>query len=145
MIGRLLRRRSFLSDREQDLRAREQELLDRLARALEAFGPDVAPEDLQRFREARDQLAGLFLLVVAGEFNSGKSSFINALLGERVLPEGVTPTTDRINLLRHGRHGGRAAACRRSSWSAPIPRSCSASSRWWTRRAPTPSSAGTRS
>ncbi len=102
MIGRLLRRRSFLSDREQDLRAREQELLDRLARALEAFGPDVAPPDLQRFREARQQLAGLFLLVVAGEFNSGKSSFINALLGERVLPEGVTPTTDRINLLRHG-------------------------------------------
>ena len=43
-----------------------------------------------------------FLLVIAGEFNSGKSSFINALLGERVLPEGVTPTTDRINLLRHG-------------------------------------------
>ncbi|HVK01613.1 MAG TPA: dynamin family protein, partial [Gemmatimonadales bacterium] len=39
---------------------------------------------------------------IAGEFNSGKSSFINALLGERVLPEGVTPTTDRINLLHHG-------------------------------------------
>ena len=102
MIGRLLRRRSFLSDREQDLRAREQELLGRLARALEAFGPDVQPTDLQRFREATEQLAGLFLLVIAGEFNSGKSSFINALLGERVLPEGVTPTTDRINLLRHG-------------------------------------------
>jgi len=102
VIGRLLRRRSFLSDREQDLRAREQELLGRLARALEAFGPDVEPTDLQRFREATDQLAGLFLLVIAGEFNSGKSSFINALLGERVLPEGVTPTTDRINLLHHG-------------------------------------------
>ncbi|HEU4474969.1 MAG TPA: dynamin family protein [Gemmatimonadales bacterium] len=102
MIGRLLRRRSFLSDREQDLRAREQELLERLAHALEAFGPDVEAADLQRFREATEQLAGLFLLVIAGEFNSGKSSFINALLGERVLPEGVTPTTDRINLLRHG-------------------------------------------
>lgn len=102
MIGRLLRRRSILSDREQDLRAREGELLDRLAGALERFGADVAAADLQRFREARDQLSGLFLLVVAGEFNSGKSSFINALLGERVLPEGVTPTTDRINLLRHG-------------------------------------------
>jgi GTP-binding protein EngB required for normal cell division len=102
VIGRLLRRRSFLSDREQDLRAREQELLGRLARALEAFGPDVQATDLQRFKEATDQLAGLFLLVIAGEFNSGKSSFINALLGERVLPEGVTPTTDRINLLRHG-------------------------------------------
>ncbi len=102
MIGRLLRRRSFLSDREQDLRAREQELLGRLTRALEGFGPDVQPADLQRFKEATEQLAGLFLLVIAGEFNSGKSSFINALLGERVLPEGVTPTTDRINLLRHG-------------------------------------------
>jgi small GTP-binding protein len=102
VIGRLLRRRSFLSDREQDLRAREQELLARLARALEGFGPDVQPADLQRFKEATEQLAGLFLLVIAGEFNSGKSSFINALLGERVLPEGVTPTTDRINLLRHG-------------------------------------------
>ena len=102
MIGRLLRRRSFLSDREQDLRAREQELLARLARALEGFGPDVQAADLQRFKEATEQLAGLFLLVIAGEFNSGKSSFINALLGERVLPEGVTPTTDRINLLRHG-------------------------------------------
>jgi small GTP-binding protein len=102
VIGRLLRRRSFLSDREQDLRAREQELLGRLAAALEGFGADVQPADLQRFKEATEQLAGLFLLVIAGEFNSGKSSFINALLGERVLPEGVTPTTDRINLLRHG-------------------------------------------
>ena len=102
MIGRLLGRRPILSEREQDLRSREQELLERLATALARFGGDVEPDDLRRFREARDQLTGLFLLVVAGEFNSGKSSFINALLGERVLPEGVTPTTDRINLLRHG-------------------------------------------
>ena len=102
MIGRLLGRRAILSEREQDLRAREQELLDRLAAALGRFGGDVDADDLRRFRAARDQLTGLFLLVVAGEFNSGKSSFINALLGERVLPEGVTPTTDRINLLRHG-------------------------------------------
>jgi small GTP-binding protein len=102
VIGKLLARKGILSKREQDLRAREQELLERLAAALERFGSDVAAEDLRRFQEAREQLTGLFLLVVAGEFNSGKSSFINALLGERVLPEGVTPTTDRINILRHG-------------------------------------------
>jgi GTP-binding protein EngB required for normal cell division len=101
VIGKLLARKGILSRREQELRAREQELLQRLASALERFGTDVAPDDLRRFQEARDQLDGLFLLVVAGEFNSGKSSFINALLGERVLPEGVTPTTDRINVLRH--------------------------------------------
>ncbi len=101
VIGKLLARKGILSKREQELRAREQELLQRLASALERFGTDVAPDDLRRFQEAREQLNGLFLLVVAGEFNSGKSSFINALLGERVLPEGVTPTTDRINVLRH--------------------------------------------
>jgi len=102
VIGKLLARRGILSKREQEIRVREQELLERLATALERFGSDVAGEDLRRFQEARQQLSGLFLLVVAGEFNSGKSSFINALLGERVLPEGVTPTTDRINVLRHG-------------------------------------------
>src|SRR5688572_9206702 len=93
MIGKLLARRRILSKREQEIRAREQELLARLAVALERFGTDVATDDLRRFHEAREQLTGLFLLVVAGEFNSGKSSFINARLGERVLPEGVTPTT----------------------------------------------------
>jgi small GTP-binding protein len=102
VIGKLWARRGILSKREQEIRVREQELLQRLATALERFGSDVAPEDLRRFEEAREQLSGLFLLVIAGEFNSGKSSFINALLGQRVLPEGVTPTTDRINVLRHG-------------------------------------------
>jgi small GTP-binding protein len=102
VIGKLLARKGVLSRKEQELRAREQELLERLATALERFGADVSEDDLRRFHEAREQLTGLFLLVIAGEFNSGKSSFINALLGERVLPEGVTPTTDRINILRHG-------------------------------------------
>jgi small GTP-binding protein len=106
VIGNILGRRQILSDRAQELRARELELLERVAVALERFGADVAPEDLKRFREAREALSGLFLLVIAGEFNAGKSSFINALLGERVLPEGVTPTTDRINLLHHGPEAG---------------------------------------
>jgi small GTP-binding protein len=101
-IGRLLGRGGILSQREQELRARAQELLQRLADALEAFRPDVADDDLRHFHEARVQLDQLFLLVIVGEFNSGKSSFINALLGEQVLPEGVTPTTDRISLLRWG-------------------------------------------
>jgi small GTP-binding protein len=102
MIGRLFARRGLLTQRESELRLREQELLDRLAQALDRLGADVDGEDRRRLRDAREALNGFFLLVVAGEFNSGKSTFINALLGARVLPEGVTPTTDRINLLRHG-------------------------------------------
>jgi small GTP-binding protein len=102
VIGKLLGRRGILSQREQELRAREQDLLQRLRDALEAFQPDVEETDLRHLEQASAQLDQLFLLVIAGEFNSGKSSFINALLGEQVLPEGVTPTTDRINLLRWG-------------------------------------------
>ena len=49
MIGRLLGRRPILSEREQDLRSREQELLERLATALARFGADVAPDDPRRF------------------------------------------------------------------------------------------------
>ncbi len=42
-----------------------------------------------------------FHLVVVGEFNHGKSSFVNALLGESILPVGVTPTTAAIHQLTY--------------------------------------------
>jgi small GTP-binding protein len=42
-----------------------------------------------------------FHLVVVGEFNHGKSSFVNALLGESALPVGVTPTTATIHHLKY--------------------------------------------
>jgi len=48
------------------------------------------------------QLDELFLLVVVGEFNAGKSAFINALVGSTVLEEGVTPTTAHLYVLRFG-------------------------------------------
>jgi ribosome biogenesis GTPase A len=42
--------------------------------------------------------------VVVGEFNSGKSQFINTLLGEKeeICPTGVLPTTDVIQILKYG-------------------------------------------
>ncbi|KAL3804506.1 hypothetical protein HJC23_002545 [Cyclotella cryptica] len=41
----------------------------------------------------------LFTVVFAGEFNSGKSTLINALLGKEFLESGVLPTTDAITIL----------------------------------------------
>jgi small GTP-binding protein len=41
-----------------------------------------------------------FHLVVVGEFNHGKTTFVNALLGQRALPVGVTPTTAAIHHIR---------------------------------------------
>jgi len=41
-----------------------------------------------------------FHLVVVGEFNHGKTTFVNALLGHDALPVGVTPTTAAIHHIR---------------------------------------------
>ena len=45
-----------------------------------------------------------FHLVVVGEFNHGKTTFVNALLGQRALPVGVTPTTAVIHHIRWAEH-----------------------------------------
>jgi GTPase SAR1 family protein len=41
-------------------------------------------------------------LLVVGEFSRGKSTFINAFVGEPLLPSKVTPTTATINVIRGG-------------------------------------------
>ena len=77
-----------------------------MQRALDVLtGWEAAPADVEHLRRALQQLDELFLLVVVGEFNSGKSALINALLGEAFLPEGPTPTTDRVHILAHGPAG----------------------------------------
>jgi len=65
---------------------------------------DAHPDDLAELRSALHDLEGLFMLVVCGEYNAGKSTFLNALLGEKVMLEGVTPTTDRITIVSYGEH-----------------------------------------
>src|SRR6185436_16212113 len=51
---------------------------------------------------ATDALDRPLLVAVMGEFNAGKSSFVNALAGADVAPTGVTPTTATVNVLRYG-------------------------------------------
>ncbi|HUV15216.1 MAG TPA: dynamin family protein, partial [Pelolinea sp.] len=61
------------------------------------------PQALSLIKDLLLQLDDLFLIVVAGEYNSGKSAFINALLGQEFLKTGVTPTTSDITILRYGK------------------------------------------
>src|SRR5215217_3735111 len=98
----LLSRRKLLTERQEALLEQQRAALNTLRDALQRFGADVAPNDSRTLDDTIAHLDELFLLVIAGEFNSGKSSFINALLGDKVLAEGVTPTTDQITLLRYG-------------------------------------------
>ena len=65
-------------------------------------GLPATDADLAALIASIRQLDELFLVVVVGEFNAGKSAFVNALLGVKVFEEGVTPTTARIQVIRHG-------------------------------------------
>ena len=89
----------ILDERREALVGRERELLERLVSFLKDFG--APKDDAELVRRALDDLEEMFLLVIVGEFNSGKSAFVNALLGAEIAAEGVTPTTDRITVLRH--------------------------------------------
>tara|TARA_R110002096_G_scaffold16898_4_gene57794 strand:+ start:3440 stop:5356 length:1917 start_codon:yes stop_codon:yes gene_type:complete len=72
--------------------------LERLADIAKDIGMKSLATDIrhQRLQKLRDEQ---FHLVVLGEFNHGKSTFVNALLGTELLPTGITPTTSTINHL----------------------------------------------
>ena len=70
--------------------------LEELAAAADAVGMTTLAADLRGTRLPKLK-EGRFNLVVLGEFNHGKSTFVNALLGGEYLPTGITPTTAAIN------------------------------------------------
>jgi small GTP-binding protein len=93
---------SSLDERKAAIRG----VLADLAAAAEAAGlPSVARDVLETRLPKLD--AERFTIVVLGEFNHGKSTFINALLGAPVLPTGITPTTA---VLAHITQGPKVAA-----------------------------------
>jgi small GTP-binding protein len=89
-----------LTQDQRQILADERTWLGRLQVALGRL--DVAADEIRALERSIRQLDHLFLLVVVGEFNAGKSAFINALLGSRLLEEGVTPTTTSLQATRYG-------------------------------------------
>lgn len=55
-------------------------------------------------RSIRQRKSDPFTLVVCGDFKRGKSSLINALLGEDVVPTNVTTETVTLNRISYGAH-----------------------------------------
>lgn len=91
-----------------------------LAPFLDALGQAVASHALltdliPRTTALRQHLDTPLTVAVLGEFNAGKSTLINAFVGEPMLAMGVLPTTSHINVIRYGprrvarwtRHDGR--------------------------------------
>ena len=97
-------RQSVLTDQQAQFLREEKEALARIQ--VKLAGLDLSREALDSLQKAILQLDELFLIVIAGEFNAGKSALVNALLGQKVLPEGATPTTSRVTLVKWGEEAG---------------------------------------
>ncbi|MCU0304506.1 MAG: dynamin family protein [Thermoanaerobaculales bacterium] len=95
----------ILTPEQREILRDERALLGEISAALERG--EIAAADRRTLADSIRQLDELFLVVVVGEFNAGKSAFINALLGADLLAEGVTPTTSKIHLLTWGPTAGR--------------------------------------
>jgi small GTP-binding protein len=84
-----------------DHKAAIREVLDSVAAVAESAGLASVARDIRETRLPKlDEER--FSIVVLGEFNHGKSTFINALLGEAILPVGITPTTAVLAHVKHG-------------------------------------------
>ena len=91
----------IVDERIRPLIEAEKRLLNDLQNLAAAGGHE---EDARQLGDIQDGIDELFLLVIVGEFNSGKSSFINALFGQKVRVEGPVPVDDRITILRYAAH-----------------------------------------
>ncbi|RDU37078.1 hypothetical protein DRW41_10355 [Neobacillus piezotolerans] len=88
---------------------KEKELLQQKAAALKTRASDLMPESsqLSALGELLEDLErDYYTLMVVGEFKHGKSTFVNALLGQDIMPRDVTPTTATINAVFHSETPG---------------------------------------
>ena len=62
-------------------------------------GDKTKEEVFEKLKENLEN--GEFSIVVVGEFSAGKSTLLNALMGQRILPSFTNETTATVNFLRH--------------------------------------------
>ena len=81
-------------------------LLSEVSAAVESFYADAVDPVAERFafsrRQSEGEIKGPPLALMLGNHSSGKSSFINYLLGEEVQTTGLAPTDDGFTILAYG-------------------------------------------
>ncbi|QOY51374.1 dynamin family protein [Candidatus Sulfurimonas baltica] len=76
--------------------------IKRIQKALlnEKFLPSVQLKNL--FNKLLRRSKYPMEVAIAGQFSSGKSTFLNALLSKDILPTGITPVTSKVNFINYG-------------------------------------------
>ena len=104
---------SFINDLDKVAKARQEfsgylhEIAETLTQAEQAgetasgrLGLESTVEDLELV--SRNLGEGQFRLLVLGDMKRGKSTFLNALIGENILPTDVNPCTAVLTVLSYG-------------------------------------------
>jgi hypothetical protein len=92
--------------------------LGRLAAIADACGaPHLAAQARERAQRAA---AGRCYVACVGQFKRGKSTLIDALAGDRLLPAGVVPVTSVPTVVRYGAERGARVSLGGRAWQ-PIP------------------------
>ena len=93
----------------------EADKLLRIASLAEQFNNDQITDDA---RSAAERIAeGRFYVACVGQFKRGKSTLLNALIGEPILPSGVVPVTAVPTILRFGESLGARVRLRSGEWT----------------------------
>jgi GTP-binding protein EngB required for normal cell division len=98
--------------------ARDGRGLARLAEIAEALGEGSTGGEVRQLVARINE--GRFFVACVGQFKRGKSTLLNALVGEKILPTGVVPVTTVPTVLRYGEQKA-ARVLIESKWKAIRP------------------------
>ena len=87
----------------------------RLAELAEEFDAEQVAADARSVAERISE--GRFYVACIGQFKRGKSSVLNALVGDSVLPTGVVPVTAVPTIVRYGRRAAARVRFEAGEWT----------------------------
>ncbi|MGF1489507.1 MAG: dynamin family protein [Prochloraceae cyanobacterium] len=113
-MNKTIAAKSFLEDLDRFVRVKKEisirlKAIAKILKLSESIGDEKSGrlelakdlEDLDKTSKNLD--LGVFRLLVLGDMKRGKSTFLNALIGENILPSDVNPCTALLTILRYGK------------------------------------------